>query len=89
MKKNDSIYNWNELELKQQFFQFLYEALDAEGLTKEIDAVDFVIGTVYDKQMKVEVKFKGQLDRKKLKQLINSKKNRLFVNNVFIDFEPK
>lgn len=89
MKKNDSIYNWNELELKQQFFQFLYEALDAEGLTKEIDAVDFVIGTVYNKQMKVEVKFKGQLDRKKLKQLINSKKNRLFVNNVFIDFEPK
>ena len=89
MKQSDSIYNWNELELKQQFFQFLYEALDAEGLTKEIDAVDFVIGSVYDKQMKVDVKFKGHLDRKKMKQLINSKKNRLFVNNVFIDFDPK
>ena len=65
MKQSDSIYNWNELELKQQFFQFLYEALDAEGLTKEIDAVDFAIGKVQNRQMKVEVKYKGRLNQKR------------------------
>lgn len=89
MRQRDSNYKWSELELKQQFWLFLQEALEAEGLTREIDAVDFTVGKIRNGQMKVEVKYKGRLDCKKMKQLINSKKNRLFVNNVFIDFEPK